>query len=133
MRPTVKKLTRERRVARRRTLKMGLRIRLWKNGTTEERGESVNVSASGIYFATDSTLREGETVEVLFEMPRDITGEPPTEWRCTGHVVRVDSGAKAGSPAGVAVRFDCYEVARCAFDETAEIAGRVGNELVVER
>src|SRR5579859_3916997 len=91
MKPTVKKLTRERRVARRRKLKTGLRIRLWKNGTAEERGESVNVSASGIYFATDSRLREGETVEVLFEMPRDITGEPPTEWRCTGHVVRVDS------------------------------------------
>jgi hypothetical protein len=93
-------------------MKTPLRVRLWKSTTPEEMAESVNVSQRGIYFATNSLLREGETVEVFFNMPEIVLGEPASEWRCTGHVVRVEAIAATGGKLGVGVQFDCYEVAR---------------------
>ena len=45
-------------------------------------------------------------------MPEIVLGEPASEWRCTGHVVRVEAIAATGGKLGVGVQFDCYEVAR---------------------
>ncbi len=101
----------DRRLAGRYKLKTPLRVRLWKSAAPEQTAESVNVSQRGIYFATDSLLREGETVEVFFNMPGKIIGEPTSEWQCTGHVVRVEA-IEAGGKMGVGVQFDCYEVSR---------------------
>ena len=102
----------DRRLAGRYKLKTPLRVRVWKSLQPEQAGESVNVSQRGIYFATNSALREGETVEVLFNMPGEIIGEPTSEWRCTGHVVRVEAIEATGGKVGVGVQFDCYEVSR---------------------
>jgi PilZ domain len=103
---------RDRRLAGRYTMKTPLRVRLWKSALPELTAESLNVSQRGIYFATDSPLREGETVEVFFNMPEEIIGEPTSEWRCTGHVVRVEAIEATGGKLGVGVQFDCYEVLR---------------------
>ena len=103
---------RDRRLAGRFTMKRPLRVRLWKSAVPEHTAESVNVSQRGIYFATDSPLREGETVEVFFNMPEEIVGEPASEWRCTGHVVRVEAIEETSGKLGVGVQFDCYEVSR---------------------
>jgi hypothetical protein len=103
---------RDRRLAGRYTMKTPLRVRLWKSALPEHTAESLNVSQRGIYFATDSLLREGETVEVFFNMPEEIIGEPTSEWRCTGHVVRVEAIEATGGKLGVGVQFDCYEVLR---------------------
>ena len=35
-----------------------------------------------------------------------------SEWRCTGHVVRVEEVRAPGGKQGVGVQFDCYEVSR---------------------
>lgn len=93
-------------------MKMPLRVRVWKSVVPEHWAQSVNLSQRGIYFATDSNLHEGETLEVLFNMPEAIGGEPSTEWRCTGHVVRVEKIEAPGGKLGVGVQFDCYEVSR---------------------
>jgi hypothetical protein len=45
-------------------------------------------------------------------MPEEITDEPSTEWRCTGHVVRVERVDSTKGKLGVGVQFDCYEVSR---------------------
>ena len=102
----------DRGLAGRYKVKTPLRVRLWKSSVPEQTAESVNVSQRGIYFATDSPLREGETVEVFFNMPREIIGEPASEWRCTGHVVRVEVLKASGRKLGVGVQFDCYEVSK---------------------
>jgi hypothetical protein len=91
---------------------MPLRIRLWKSSMPEHAAQSVDLSQRGIYFATDSLMREGETVEVFFDMPEEIIGEPTSEWRCTGHIVRVEENDSADGKLGVGVQFDCYEVSR---------------------
>ena len=103
---------RDRRLVGRYSMKTPLRVRLWKSTIPEQIAESVNVSQRGIYFATDSVLHEGETVEVFFNMPEIVLGEPASEWRCTGHVMRVEAIAATGGKLGVGVQFDCYEVAR---------------------
>lgn len=102
----------DRRLADRFKLKTPLRVRLWKSAVPECRAESVNLSQRGIYFATNSEMRKGETVEVFFKMPEEIVGEPPVEWRCTGHVVRVEEINTPNGKQGVGVQFDCYEVSR---------------------
>jgi hypothetical protein len=102
----------DRRLAGRYDVKKPLRVRLWKSALPEHSAESVNVSQRGIYFATDWPLHEGETVEVFFNMPEEIIGEPASEWRCTGHVVRVEAIDERGGTLGVGVQFDCYEVSR---------------------
>ena len=106
------RLRTDRRLAGRYNVKTPLRVRVWKSAVPEQKAESVNLSQRGIYFATDSQLRQGETVEVFFNMPEEIVGEPASEWRCTGHVVRVEEIHAAGGRQGVGVQFDCYEVSR---------------------
>ncbi|MGB9466767.1 MAG: PilZ domain-containing protein [Candidatus Acidiferrum sp.] len=102
----------DRRVSRRLSFKTPLRVRIWKSTVPEQRAESLNLSQNGVYFATDSPIREGETVEILLKMPEEITDEPTTEWRCTGHVVRVERVDSSRGKLGIGVQFDCYEVSR---------------------
>src|SRR5713226_230157 len=110
--PPMKRFQSDRRLADRYKLKTPLRVRLWKSAVPECTAESVNLSQRGIYFSTNSELRKGETVEVFFNMPEEIVGEPTSEWRCTGHVVRVERKEEPGGKLGVGVQFDCYEVSR---------------------
>ncbi|MGB8474933.1 MAG: PilZ domain-containing protein [Candidatus Acidiferrum sp.] len=102
----------DRRLSRRLCFKTPLRVRIWKSTAPEQRAESLNLSQDGVFFATDSLIREGETVEILLKMPEEITDEPTTEWRCTGHVVRVERVDSSHGKIGVGVQFDCYEVSR---------------------
>jgi len=90
-------------------MKGPLRVHLSKSVLPAQLAESVNVSQRGIYFSTDSALCKGETVEVSFNMPEAVLGEPSSEWRCTGHVEPI---ATTGGKLGVGVQFDCYEVSR---------------------
>lgn len=104
--------SRDRRFAERPNVKTALRLRVWKSGLPEQRAESVNLSRRGIFFATNSHLSKGQVVEILLKMPEEITGEPPTEWRCTGHVVRVEPTNFPKGRLGVGVHFYCYEASR---------------------
>lgn len=99
-----------RRLTRRRKLTVPLRFRVMRSAMPEQRAESLNVSAGGVFFATQSAVPEGVVVQLLMKMPEEITGKPPTEWRCTGHVVRVRPIRSPHGSVGVGVRFDCYEI-----------------------
>lgn len=70
------------------------------------------MSLRGIYFNTKTPLCEGEIVEVLLKMPEEVSGEQTTEWRCTGHVVRVEPFDPAKGKLGIGVQFYCNEAAR---------------------
>src|SRR5579859_3238213 len=109
----------DRRLVERHKIRMPLRIRLWKSAVPEQAAECVNLSQRGIYFATDSKLSEGETVEVFFDMPEEVIGEATSEWRCTGHIVRVEEARAADGRLGVGVQFDCYEVAKSKVSDLA--------------
>jgi hypothetical protein len=100
----------ERRISRRHLLKTALRVRVWKSGSSEQRAESENLSDSGTFFATDAALAIGSAVEILLKMPEEVTGKPTMEWRCTGHLVRLEPIDSPQRRMGVGVQFDCYEI-----------------------
>ncbi len=112
MNSTPSGFSRDRRFAERHNLKTALRVRVWKANVPEKRAVSLNLSQRGVFFVTDSSLAKGEIVEILLKMPEEITGEPTTEWRCTGHVVRVEPVDSPKGKLGVGVHFYCYDVSR---------------------
>jgi hypothetical protein len=98
---------RDRRASQRHDVKTPLRVRLWKSANPEQLTESENISKDGMYFATDLAVSVGAVVEVLLKMPEEVTGEAPVEWRCTGHVVRVEPGKLPSGEHLIGVQFDC--------------------------
>jgi len=105
-------LASERRVARRLQFKTALRVRVWKSRSEEHSAESENLSASGIFFATEAPLAIGSAVEILVKMPEEITGKAAVDWRCTGRVVRIQPVDSPRGRLGVGVHFDCHEILR---------------------
>jgi hypothetical protein len=70
--------SRDRRLTHRLSLRTPLRVKIWKSEAPERRVESVNLSQTGVLFATDSPIREGETVEIFLNMPEELMDEPQT-------------------------------------------------------
>ena len=102
----------DRRLAQRFSLIIPLYIRSWKSQAPEQRVDSLNVSECGAYYETDTPPPEGAMIQIRLDMPREVTGDPTVEWRCTGKVMRVQPGRAPGALQGVSVRFDYYEVSR---------------------
>lgn len=102
----------EKRTCRRVKFNTALRLRVWKAGPTERRAESIDLSESGALLATEATLPIGSSVEILLQMPEQVTGRPTTEWRCTGHVVRAQSLDPSQGKLAFGVEFDYYEILR---------------------
>ena len=101
----------ERRRTERLDLKIQLRVSVLKSTVPEQRIESLNVSAGGVYFPTNLPLLKGTPVRLLFRLPEQITRKPPTDWVCMGHVVHAEPVGFGNGLLGVGVQFDCYEVA----------------------
>jgi Tfp pilus assembly protein PilZ len=89
-----------------------MRVRVWKSGSAQRRIESVNISKTGAFFATDLPIAIGSAVEVLLKMPEELTGKPAAEWRCAGRVVRLQPADALGGKLGVGVEFDYHEILR---------------------
>ena len=108
----VDRLPSDRRLARRHNLRAPLRVRVRRSNAEEQKAESQNLSQRGVYFATDLALSKGAALDLLVEMPEEITGVPAAQWLCTGHVVRVEPVESPQGKHGVGVQFDFYEVSR---------------------
>jgi len=108
----VEKLDSDRRLSLRHNLRAPLRVRVRRSEAGEQKAESENLSQRGVFFATDLALSKGATLDLLVEMPEEITGVPPAQWLCTGHVVRVVPIESPIGLTGVGVQFDFYEVSR---------------------
>jgi Tfp pilus assembly protein PilZ len=131
LRPFLQHSVVDRRSSLRHSLRAPLRVRVWKSAIPEHGGECENVSQQGIFFATDLSLLTGTVVEVLLTMPEELTGEPPRQWCCTGHVVRVESAGSPEHRSGVGVKFHCYEIADLEASQptqTSSYPGILGSE-----
>jgi hypothetical protein len=122
----VDKLDHDRRLSQRHNLKTDLRIRVRKSNAGELRVESTNLSQRGVFFATELELSKGAALDLLVEMPEQITGLPTAQWLCTGHVVRVVAMNSPPGQRGVGVQFDFYEVSRPERPQWAMSAGLRG-------
>ena len=105
----VEKLERDRRLSRRYSLKTALRVRVRRSDGGEQGAESENLSQRGVFFATDLPLSKGAALDLLVEMPEEVTGVAPAQWLCTGHVVRVVPWNSPRGANGVGVQFDFYK------------------------
>jgi len=104
----------DRRTAPRHPLRVPLTVRLWKSTLPAQKSISRNLSMSGAQFPTQLPVALGTVVELWLKMPEEISGEEAAEWRCSGHVVRIEekTSFRNKKKAEVAIQFDCYEVAR---------------------
>lgn len=56
----------------------------WIEGVTE------NISRSGLLFRSSSPLEVGSSMEMIFEMPQELTGDAAARVLCEGLLVRVE-------------------------------------------
>ncbi|HLK06120.1 MAG TPA: PilZ domain-containing protein [Candidatus Acidoferrum sp.] len=103
-------VVKDRRLAERHSVRMPLQLRLRASDKREEKVETVNVSRRGVFFITELPLDKGTALDVLLEMPEDVSGVRPAQWICLGHVARVVPSFGAGGKRGVGVEFDFYVV-----------------------
>lgn len=103
-------LASERRIAPRFLIKVPLRITSFKALAMPQHAiQSMNLSTRGVYFATDLPLRQGQLVQVLLQMPKEIGGKPGEERCFTGRVAHVHANLFANRMSGVGVHFLHYE------------------------
>jgi len=77
----------ERRRPERFNLRIELSVSLLNSGAREQSTETLNISAGGMRFATNLSLRRSTAVQLHFRMPEEISHVPATNWVCIGRVV----------------------------------------------
>jgi len=103
----------ERRHRHRFIMRVPLRFHATREGVLrEESASSMNISAQGVYFATDQKVREGLMVQLHLKMPREIVGVDAEEWSFTGRVAHVEPLSRQNGKSGVGVQFLFYEAPR---------------------
>ena len=78
--------------------------------TLARTGITENISATGLYLASDLPFEIGAPLEISLCMPERVTGKPACEWCCRGRVVRVEVRDERHRKPGAAVEFQYYEV-----------------------
>jgi PilZ domain len=98
----------EKRATRRFALRLPVAVNCDQNGAQDKAAQTRDVSARGICFYIDSSVREGATIEFTLTLPPEITLTESIQVRCKGRVVRVDEAGTEGKVAVAAV-IDEYE------------------------
>lgn len=75
-------------------------------------GEAINLSERGISFKSEYKFSVGESVELFFTLPRELTGRRPEEVRCNARVVHVDTAADNNRMAIIGAMIDRFEPLR---------------------
>lgn len=75
-------------------------------------GEAINLSERGISFKSDYKFSVGESVELFFTLPRELTGRRPEEVRCNARVVHVDTTTGNNRMAVIGAVIDRFEPLR---------------------
>ena len=96
---------------RRRTRRYKVSIPLRFNAAAENghRANSIDVSLSGVCFATHQALRVGQRVELQLRIPKRGTGTTPADRCFTGRVVHVKPNGQGAGSQHVGVQFLYYE------------------------
>lgn len=92
-----------------------------QNDNQLEPGTIENISQSGLFIHAERSPEKGELLEMIFEMPIEISGQKNAEVLCAGQVVRVASVNQQEGPAGFAVKVIDY---RFLHSESRKIANR---------
>jgi hypothetical protein len=67
-------------------------------------GKALNLSERGVYFTCREKLKVGQSIELYFTLPTELTGRAPENVRCSARVVHVDEdGVEAVRGIGASV------------------------------
>ena len=89
---------------RARRLKSPLAVQLRVQGSSDFRPAVIeNISQSGLFLKIEDCPPRHETLEMIFEMPVEISGQHNAKVLCIGKVVRVTEPADGSSESGCAV------------------------------
>jgi|SRR5271157_5416611 len=72
-------------------------------------GETIDLSERGISFKSEYKFKVGESVELFFTLPRELTGRRPEEVRCDARIVHIDRPAEGNGTAVVGAMIDRFE------------------------
>ncbi|MFZ0787282.1 MAG: PilZ domain-containing protein [Candidatus Acidiferrales bacterium] len=76
----------------------------------EHQSNAINISTTGVYFATKIVLRVGEVVEVLLRMPKRVSGVKTEIRRFKGRVTHIESENMPPGVSGIGVQFLYFEI-----------------------
>lgn len=97
--------------AQRYAVQLSMRYRR-KGGTDWVEGTTLNISASGVLFQSETVAQAQTAIEVALLLPVALPGEPPAEIVCQGRVMRnVQPKADGGSHA-LAAAFQHYRISK---------------------
>jgi hypothetical protein len=72
-------------------------------------GETIDLSERGISFRSEDKFKVGESVEVFFTLPRELTGRRPEEVRCDARIVHIDRPAEGNGTVVVGAMIDRFD------------------------
>jgi hypothetical protein len=111
--PGTRRRPRERKptwVPRARRLKLNLQLRYRvKNLSTWSEGTIENISQSGVLFHGTTALPVNALVEMVFEMPEEISGQKNSNVLCQGRVIRSKEAHNTDQSAGLAASILDYK------------------------
>ncbi len=99
--------------------------KMWHEGTTE------NISKSGVLFQSEDSFQEGVGLELVFEMPKELTGDEAAPVLCKCSVARVTVSQKEATVYHIACSVKDYEFLKAkatdlATKKVVEIKKRLG-------
>lgn len=74
--------------------------------TFHEKTTLQNISSGGAYFTLDSSVTVGSKLNVIIDLPPNLTEGKRVRLRLAGLAVRLSRSAGAGKKQGIALRFD---------------------------
>ena len=72
-------------------------------------GETVNLSERGIGFKSPQPIALGQSIELFFTLPTELTGRVPEHVRCMARVVHVDDRREPGGFTCVGATIERFE------------------------
>jgi hypothetical protein len=97
----------ERRVARRFTMSLPLRVLPSEPLSSEFRTQTRDVSYQGLYFLAQAKFEVGSEIEFVLTLPQQVSQNGAVDIRCRGQIVRVE--ATSNGQMGVAAKIERYE------------------------
>jgi hypothetical protein len=97
----------DRRVARRFTMSLPLRVLPRESRSQELRAQTRDVSYQGLYFLADTQFEVGSEIEFVLTLPKLPAQSGEVDIRCRGQIVRVESASNG--TIGVAAKIERYE------------------------
>ena len=100
----------EARTGKRFPLELPIRIHTKGGG---DRATTADMSSAGVYIMADTELTVGSPIEFDITLPAVVLGTPAdVEVRCSGRVVRKETGSGKKKKSGVACVIDEYKFSR---------------------